>query len=191
MKKLIYLFGISFLMLQSCSSDDNSASNDSNLKVGDFFQGGYIAYFFKQNEPGYIEGKQHGIISASIDQGEYKWTLCGKLFGTSTELGSGKENTFSMTNGCWGPNETTAAWVCSDLDKNGYSDWILPSRADMEKVYNNLHLNGVGNFSSGVYWTSSEYDTYNAYGYRFANGGGDIKVSKTTIKLFVRAIRYF
>jgi hypothetical protein len=35
-------------------------------------------------------------------------------------------------------------------------DWYLPTRAELNLVYQNIHRNGLGGFSAVTYWTSSE-----------------------------------
>ncbi len=38
---------------------------------------------------------------------------------------------------------------CNELE-NG---WRLPSKVELELMYKNLHLNGLGSFQSNFYWT--------------------------------------
>jgi hypothetical protein len=39
--------------------------------------------------------------------------------------------------------------------KTGGTGWRLPSIDELELMYKNLKLNGVGGFSSGTYWSSN------------------------------------
>ena len=63
-----------------------------------------------------------------------------------------------------------------DLSDTGdtYSDWFLPSKDLLNTAYTNLHLNGIGDFSTdNFYWTSNELaaqPTTNALNQRFLNG---------------------
>ena len=41
---------------------------------------------------------------------------------------------------------------------NGFSDWRLPSKDELYKLYNNLHKNNIGNFSQENYWSSTDKD---------------------------------
>jgi hypothetical protein len=52
----------------------------------------------------------------------------------------------------WNSAKTT----CDELTLNGYSDWYLPSKEELNLVYLNLGKVGVGGFEDGSYWSSTE-----------------------------------
>ena len=54
--------------------------------------------------------------------------------------------------------------LCYDLVLNGYDDWFLPSKDELNLMYNNLHKKGLGCFGSFSFWSSSEY--YSKYAWR-------------------------
>ncbi|MGL1893200.1 MAG: DUF1566 domain-containing protein [Spirochaetaceae bacterium] len=57
---------------------------------------------------------------------------------------------------------TYAANACDSSDRNGYSDWFLPSKSELESLYSKKDL--IGNFDSENYWSSSlETDGYAGY----------------------------
>jgi uncharacterized protein (TIGR02145 family) len=73
---------------------------------------------------------------------------------------------------------------------SNYNDWYLPSKDELNSIYQNLFLNGIGNFqTSSYYWSSSEADASHAYAQRFTDGssGSTDKFSN----LWARSIRSF
>ena len=102
-------------------------------------------------------------------------------------MGIGKYNTkkiVSFSNGL-----DNAATLCYKLGLNGYKDWYLPSKDELYTMYHNLKTVGIGKFSDGLYWTSSETDFMNAWVYNFITGSEtEIGIIK---KAHVRAIRSF
>jgi hypothetical protein len=59
--------------------------------------------------------------------------------------------------GCHSNNDgTVAAKTANELSLNGYSDWFLPSRDEINVMYTNLHAEGLGGFADSGYWSSFE-----------------------------------
>jgi hypothetical protein len=58
--------------------------------------------------------------------------------------------------------------ACRNLDENGYSDWDLPGKDELSKLYQ--AESAVGGFASGVYWSSTEYVADYAWIQHFVNG---------------------
>lgn len=68
----------------------------------------------------------------------------------------------------------SAKTACEELILNGYSDWHLPSKEELNSVYFNLKQVGVGGFASNYYWSSTEYNNeYYAWLQDFSNGRQD------------------
>ena len=44
-----------------------------------------------------------------------------------------------------------AARLYDDYELNGFNDWFLPSRNELNFMYGNLHLKGLGNFRNDWY----------------------------------------
>jgi hypothetical protein len=53
-------------------------------------------------------------------------------------------------------NWDLAKVVCDKANLNGFNDWHLPSKLELQTVYNNLSQIGIGGFISDNYWTSTE-----------------------------------
>lgn len=87
-------------------------------------------------------------------------------------------------------NWASAKTVCDQLDLNGFNDWHLPTKEELDTLYTMLKLQGKGSFEDGSYWSSSEYNSYYAWRKNFKTGKVDRRGNKTR-EQFVRAVRNF
>jgi hypothetical protein len=82
--------------------------------------------------------------------------------GTDLTLGSGAENTKLIIDN----SESSAAKVCADLTKYGFSDWYLPSNKELEAIDTNLYRynanSNLAQLASGRHWSSTEQSTTTA-----------------------------
>ena len=83
-----------------------------------------------------------------------------------------------------------AKTACYELILNGYSDWHLPTKDELNALYVNLKQRGVGGFASADYWSSSEdRNNFFALNQNFVNGNqGDYGKDNPG---YVRAVRAF
>ncbi|MFZ1679143.1 MAG: DUF1566 domain-containing protein [Saprospiraceae bacterium] len=160
----------------------------ADIAVGDSYGGGIVAYILQPFEPGFKPGKIHGLIAAPEDQSTGdQWGCTGiDLAGAQgIAYGTGYQNTIDIVSGC----STTgiAARICNELVLNGISDWYLPSKEELHKLYLNRAI--IGGFASAFYWSSSEADANTAWVHSFAIGT-QVTTAKNQV-LHVRAIRAF
>ena len=150
------------------------------LEIGDIYAGGIVFY---------INGNGGGLVCAESDQStDAEWGCYGTTIGgTSTALGTGAVNTVAIVEGCG--ESDIAARICDELVLNGYNDWFLPSKDELNLMYENLHVSGIGGFASDYYWSSSEDSSFNAW-YQLFSNGCQYYFSKYT-KIRVRAVRSF
>jgi TolB-like protein len=103
-------------------------------------------------------------------------------------IGSGKRNTqiivdtFKKTAGEW----DTAAQKCDELSYQGFDDWFLPCRGELDQIYGQLKRKGVGDFKNGIYWASDGWRQ------NFENGRFEATYSShLNNKYYVRPVRAF
>ena len=86
----------------------------------------------------------------------------------------------------------TAKTACDELILNGYSDWHLPSKEELNALYVNLNQIGVGGFSDADYnyWSSTKYNNNFAWKQDFRYGRRDYTNNEDNA-VNVRAVRAF
>ena len=167
-----------------------NGTSDQAPTIGQYFQGGIVAYILVSGDPGYDANTQHGLIAATSDQSTgIQWyngsyTTTGAI---GTAIGTGLSNTNAIITS-QGASTAYAAGLARAYKGGGYTDWYLPSKDELNKLYA-MKLLGFGGFANDVYRSSTELDSNNAWDQDFGSGNqyGNGKSSDYS----VRAVRAF
>jgi hypothetical protein len=146
-------------------------------KIGDTGPAGGIVFFdrgFTRDGWRYLEAAPAGA-EFTAEWGAYLKDVSN----TMTAVGFGKQNTKIIVDRLRALGETNkAAQVCAALDINGYKDWFLPSKDELNLMYTNLKQKGLGGFKTvedrtdrtswtNAYWSSSQRHASSAWGQGF------------------------
>jgi hypothetical protein len=161
--------------------------------IGMAYKGGIVFYVFQPGDPGFVSGETHGLIAATVDQSTgIIWSLpafqsTAVPGGTGTSLRTGLENTINIV-GQNGVGTTYAAGLARAYNGGGFTDWYLPSRDELHRLY--LNRAAVGWLEFDWYWSSSEDGATVSWTYNGWNGEPWSGSSKSDTHR-VRAIRAF
>jgi hypothetical protein len=161
------------------------------LAIGDTYQGGLIFYLDASG--------CHGLIAAPSDQNSgdgiqwYNGSFTNTTaFASCVGCGDGNTSMVVYNQG----SGSYAAVICQILSLGEKSDWYLPSKYELNLMYQNigqgnaLNLGNIGDFASSSYWSSTEDDNGYAWGQNFYYGD-QYSFNKSSISAMVRAVRAF
>ena len=83
----------------------------------------------------------------------------------------------------------SAIRACDELILNGYSDWYLPTKKELNQLYLRLALIGAGNFITEEYWSNTESFDCCSWDQSFYDGRQFTSYKDTAFN--VRAVRAF
>jgi hypothetical protein len=166
----------------SISSGNTVTIPTQTLFVGMHYQGGIIVFVDSTG--------LHGLIVAENDiAGTYAFEPSGNTnVPAAQSYYDGQANTTALV-----PlmGASSAAGQCDSYVAGGFSDWFLPSQAQIQLVFQNAYV--VGNLDLGaIYWTSTQtpggfgFSAVSYYGTGSANGSTNPNTSYS-----VRAMRAF
>lgn len=162
------------------------------IEIGSYAHGGVVFW---------LDGNGGGLVCATEDQNAaalITWhngsnTNTGAI---GTAIGTGQANTTAIISSLGAG--TYPAQLCNDLVLNGYSDWYLPSKDELNEMWiNRIVINSTSTANGGAdfilhYWSSSQENgnANNAWIQFFLNSGSQSLNAKGNTA-YVRAIRAF
>ncbi|MBP3367344.1 MAG: hypothetical protein J6K96_10220 [Treponema sp.] len=169
-------------LTKNLSKPQNAAAG--SYDIGDFGPGGgYVFYYSEAGFPVYESDNASPVIChylecSPVELGSTTWCPCGNKkwcnINTMDGVGAGKLNTAHIVNYTHEQSLTPsncAAYACSryftGTTKEG--EWYLPSRLELNLIYENLRKSGKI-VSDAWHWSSSQDNSSYAWNQRFSDG---------------------
>ena len=164
----------------------------------------YIGAYYAGGVVFYLDGTGGGMVCAVSDQSTGTSWGC---FQTEIDgadipaIGYGLQNTIDICSDCGEPG--IAARICDEFISGIYGDWFLPSKDELNAMYENkdaIDATAIANGGSAFeynnyYWSSTEYDYQQAWFQYFSSGtafdGYQGTTGKSITNSRVRAARSF
>jgi len=164
--------------------------------VGDTGQGG--GRIFYANEEGFdffqtatdTQGVRRHYLEATLVSNFLTFLWSTGMFsitdiqGTGTAIGTGMRNTALILAV---DANAPAALACQNFSHNGKEDWFLPSRDELNALFQNRAV--VGNLGTNIFWSSSQFSAFSAWAHFFSDGHQSNVTKGTGVTL--RPIRAF
>ncbi len=156
--------------------------------IGEKLNGGILIYILQPSDQGYEASIPHGLIVATeIYRSRWYNGVYINTGATATSIGAGLVNTNSVILNQGLVQSNYASGLARAYRGGGYSDWFLPSKDELNKMF--LNKISVVNCLDNLYWSSSEVSSNFAWAHDFGTG---IQLSENKeLSLCVCAIRAF
>lgn len=168
-------------------------------KVGDEGEGGGIVFYVSQEGfvvYGGMGGEKicHYLEMSKSTLGVSNWAPSKDYINTLKEIGYGKSNTYKILNyykNSGLSEENCAAYRCSiySTEKTVAGEWFLPSKDELNEMYNTMSRTVVSDATDNWFWSSSANGNNYAWAQRFSDGYQDDYIEYGTNS--VRAVRAF
>ncbi len=196
---ILMLFAFTACEEGGTGSSDGSPSGPTTYDIGDIGPSGVGIVFYISDDDG-LQGMEVAPYDQSTSAAwiSFTTTIDLGIIEMGTSVGTGKSNTdLIMDNrtNWWSVYTGSAAQICRDYRGGGLVDWFLPSKDELNLIWDNLVDDGFGNnsgvagFSDDYYWSSSKFDVDSVYRQSFRNGYQASEVSNWWAR--VRAVRSF
>lgn len=201
-KQSVVILGLTLSIAVLATGFNFSSGSDpkfvATYKIGD--QGPSGGHIFFIDESSKFENFDYLESAPSTCEGQAKlWALTPDDLASATKvvsswdsdsIGLGQQSTTAMLAVSENFFSTrTASGFAQALACGGSTDWFVPSKSELDLMYQNLVLNGLGDFTDGYYWSSSYYLAGRAWNRPFSEGRNFDGNKDGTF--FVRPIRAF
>ncbi len=191
MKKYLKIISAALFITAAAAVSGSAVDKAKEYKIGDRGPaGGWIFFDRGADIKPDDEVQWRYLEAAPEDQSDEAAWNDGDSVATGakgTAVGAGSMNSAKIIK-LLGKN-AKAAKICSEYKGGNTSGWYLPSKNELNLMYENLKKNGTGGFADMEYWSSSESDEAYAWYQDFKDGAADSNTK--TNRLRVRAVRAF
>lgn len=176
---VVIIFGLAALLIRYSGLLTSKADFVSSYEIGDLGPSGgnifYIDEFSEHKDFDYLEsapGNCEGVdLVWALDANDLSAGLKVVTDWNEKSIGQGLSNSNAMLVVSDGfQNVETATGYAENLTCGGNSDWFVPAASELELMYQNLAKQGIGNFTTGYYWSSSAYEYGRAWNQPFSEG---------------------
>jgi hypothetical protein len=165
MKKYLYKLLILILVLAGCEGFKEEVAPSES----------YVA-----DKPIAIEYNGSSLYVMPVDQSESTPWGSSPSFAGAGSLTDGALNTRRIVDSL-GEGDY-AAYLCDTLSAYGYEDWYLPSKGELNALFQ--HKDEIGTLEPYFYWSSTETNDYYSWGQDFYDGARD-----STRKYYYESVR--
>jgi hypothetical protein len=173
---------------------NQSTISDCGHYIGQNFGGGIVFYLDASG--------CHGLIASATDQillTRWENTTLINTGAYTDGIGAGEGNTkmIMYKQEPVGGGVRYAAKICDELVIGAYSDWYLPSKYELNLMFYGIGQGAlspntnIGGFPESWYWSSTEFDSGDAWIQAFFVGLGVQVHSRKFYDYGVRAVRAF
>ena len=178
-----------------CDGTDADTTANELCKIGMTGPGGGHIFFVDYNDQyagfDYLEAAPLSCEQASTSWSSTNTAVTAARGWAAGAVGQGQANTTAIL--AVFTTDTTsnnAAKYADSLSCGTKTDWFLGSIGEMMLMYTNLRQAGVGGFSAGRYWSSSESADSFAW-YQFFGSGSQSDGGSKSNTSYVRPVRAF
>jgi hypothetical protein len=144
---------------------------------GKVYKDGYIFYFDT------LDGS--GMVASTSPEVNKTWGSSTYIFGTLPGFGTGSNNTNSIIDG-YGVQDIAARVCRISVSDTG---WFLPSKDELNLMFQNLKSKGYGHFHNGSYWSSTQQNMASGWSQDFNSGLQSYK--SKSLNYLVRCVMKF
>ncbi len=159
-----------------CDGNDAGTVADELCKIGMTGPGGGLIFFVDYNDQyegfNYLEAAPVECEPATMTWSSTNTAVTAARGWAAGAVGQGQANTNAiLAVFTTGTITNNAAKYADSLSCGTKTDWFLGSIGEMMLMHTNLRQAGVGEFTSGSYWSSSEGSDGSAWTQSFTSGG--------------------